>query len=235
MPYRLAIYFAPDATGSLWRKAAEWLGRDALSGAAYSNDIGGISRAEINEKSASAQRYAFHATIKSPMQLANGRTEADLVAALSAFAATHPPVSIGRLQLASLDGGFLALIPADQPPALTDFAAQVVEAFEPFRAPVSEAAKARRNSGGRLSARQLELLDQYGYPYVMEQFQFHMTLTDRLAADDRERFEAAVLGHFGDLASAETVLDRLTLYHEPEAGAPFVRGADFILTGKAGQ
>ena len=93
--------------------------------------------------------------------------------------------------------------------------------------------KARRNSAGQLSARQLELLHRYGYPYVMEQFQFHMTLTDRLSDADGDRFEAALRQHFGALAEADTVFDRLSLYHEPTPGAPFVRGADFILTGSA--
>jgi 2'-5' RNA ligase len=230
MSFRTAIYFAPDATSQLWLKAAQWLGRDALTGARFSDDVGGISRAEIDEKAASARRYAFHATIKSPMQLAPGRSEAELASALAAFAARTAPVAIGRLKLARLDG-FLALIPAAQPPALTDFAASVVESFEPFRAEVSPEDKARRNTGGRLTERQLELLDRYGYPYVMEQFQFHMTLTDRLTDADGDRFEAALRQHFGTLAEADAVLDRLSLYHEPTPGAPFTRGADFILTG----
>lgn len=230
MSYRVAIYFAPDATSPLWLKAAQWLGRDALTGAETTADIGGIARAEINEKSASARRYAFHATIKSPMAVAPGKSEAELAEALAAFAAAHAPVPIGNLRLARIDG-FLALIPAAQPQALTDFAATVVEHFEPFRAEVSAADKARRNAGGRLSPRHLELLDRYGYPYVMEQFQFHMTLTDRLSDADGDRFEAALRAHFGPLANADTTLDRLSLYHEPTPGAPFSRGADFILTG----
>lgn len=230
MSYRVAIYFAPDATSPLWLKAAHWLGRDALTGESYGDDIGGIARAEILEKSASARRYAFHATIKSPMGLAPGKSEAELAGALAAFAAVNAPVAIGNLRLARLDG-FLALIPADQPKALTDFAALVVEHFEPFRAEVSAEDKAKRNSGGRLRPRQLELLERYGYPYVMEQFQFHMTLTDRLSDADGDRFEAALRQHLGPLAEADTVLDRLSLYHEPAPGAPFTRGADFILTG----
>ena len=133
MSYRVAIYFAPDATSPLWLKAARWLGRDALTGAAYTDDIGGITRAEINEKSASARRYAFHATIKSPMAVAPDKTEAGLAEALAAFTAAHAPVAIGRLKLARIDG-FLALIPAAQPQALTDCGADVVETFEPFRA-----------------------------------------------------------------------------------------------------
>jgi len=232
MSYRIAIYYAPDATSPLWLKAARWLGRDALTGARFADDIGGISRAEILEKSASARRYAFHATIKSPMALASGKSEAGLAEALATFAAAHVPVAIGKLKLARIDG-FLALIPADQPQALTDFAADVVEFFEPFRAEVSAEDKARRNSGGRLSPRHLELLDRYGYPYVMEQFQFHMTLTDRLSDADGDRFEAALRTHLGPLAEAAATLDRLSLYHEPAPGALFTRGADFILTGAA--
>ena len=232
MSYRVAIYFAPDATSALWLKAAQWLGRDAHTGETFEANIGGIARAEILEKSASARRYAFHATIKSPMQLAAGRSEAELAEALAAFAAAHAPVAIGKLKLARLDG-FLALIPAAQPQGLTDFAATVVADFEPYRAEVSPEDKAKRNAAGRLSPRQLELLDRYGYPYVMEQFQFHMTLTDRLSDADGDRFEAALRQHFGSLADADTTLDRLSLYHEPTPGAPFTRGADFILTGAA--
>jgi 2'-5' RNA ligase len=230
MSYRVAIYFAPDATSPLWAKASQWLGRDALTGAVFADDIAGIGRAEILEKSASARRYAFHATIKSPMKLDAGRSEGELAGALTAFAASRGPVAIGRLKLARIDG-FLALVPADQPQALTDFAAEVVETFEPFRAEVSAEDKAKRNAGGRLSPRQLELLDRYGYPYVMEQFQFHMTLTDRLSDSDGDRFEAALRAHFGPLVDADTTLDRLALYNEPTPGAPFARGADFILTG----
>lgn len=230
MSYRVAIYFAPDATAELWRKAALWLGRDAATGGEHGDDIGGIGRAEILEKTVSARRYAFHATIKAPMQLPAGKSDAELAAALAAFAATHAPVAIGRLTLARIDG-FLALISAAQSQALTDFAADVVETFEPFRAEISPGDRAKRTAGGRLTARQLELLDRYGYPYVMEQFQFHMTLTDRLSDADADRFEAALRGHFGPLVEADTVLDRLSLYHEPTPGAPFTRGADFILTG----
>ena len=232
MSYRLAIYFAPDAREPLWRKAAGWLGRDPLSGATFEHPIGGISRDELQTRSVSARRYGFHATIKSPMRLSESTDEAALATALTRFAAAHPPVSVGRLKLASIDG-FLALIPEQQPQQLTDFAARVVEAFEPFRAPLDEADKARRNEGGQLTERQLELLERYGYPFVMEQFQFHMTLTDRLAEPDRERFATAAAEFFGPLATAQAVLDRLVLYHEAEPGAPFTRGAEFILSGKA--
>jgi hypothetical protein len=62
-----------------------------------------------------------------------------------------------------------------------------------------------------------------------------MTLTDRLPASEQERFRAAAAAHFGSLAESELALDRLVLFHEPEAGAPFVRGAEFVLSGETGQ
>lgn len=232
MPERFAIYYAPSATAPLWAKAVEWLGRDPLSGQTIAGPLAGTTRDALFDRSVSARRYGFHATIKAPMTLADGVTRNALEDALSAFAAETEPVAIGRLKLSLIDG-FLALTPAQQTAELTDFASQVVEAFEPFRALPSAAERERRLKGGHLSARQIELMDRFGYPYVFEEFRLHMTLTDRLPEHEREAYQRAAAAHFGPLAEAETLLDRLVLFHEPEPGAPFVRLDDFILTGEA--
>jgi putative phosphonate metabolism protein len=232
MPERFAIYYAPGAAEPLWSKAAEWLGRDPLTGATLDGPLTGTTRDALFDRSVSARRYGFHATIKAPMTLAEGKSRTELEAALDAFAAETEPVAIGKLKLQLIDG-FLALIPAEQTSELTDFAANVVEAFEPFRARPSAAERERRLKGGHLSERQIELMDRFGYPYVFEQFGFHMTLTDRLPEHEREAYSRAAVEHFGALAEAETMLDRLVLFHEPEPGAPFARLDDFILTGEA--
>src|SRR5690606_26422584 len=111
---------------------------------------------------------------------------------------------------------------------LQDFAAHVVEAFEPFRAPMSTRDRAAR-AGKGLSERQMELLDGYGYPYVFEEFRFHMTLTDRLAEDEAQEIVQAASTWFGPVLEDEVILDRLCLFHEPDAGKPFRRVADFKL------
>lgn len=232
MSERFAIYYAPGADAPLWTKAAEWLGRDSLTGATLAGPLTGTERDALFDRSVSARHYGFHATIKAPMALAAGKSRAELEDALAVFAAESEPVEIGRLKLALIDG-FLALIPALQTAELTDFASEAVEAFEPFRALPSAAERERRLKGGHLSERQIELMDRFGYPYVFEQFRFHMTLTDRLPETEREAYTRLASAHFGALAEAETVLDRLVLFHEPEAGAPFMRLADFMLTGEA--
>jgi hypothetical protein len=166
------------------------------------------------------------------MTLKAGTTRAALEDALAAFAAEVEPVAIGRVKLALLDG-FIALIPAAQSEELTVFSGDVVEAFEPYRAPLSPAERARRVEGRAFSDRQIELIDRYGYPYVFEQFQLHMTLTDRLAESERDTYMRAAAEHFGPLAGAEMVLDRLVLFCETEAGGPFVRLDDYVLTGES--
>lgn len=232
MPERFAIYYAPGADEPLWVKAAEWLGRDPLTGATLDGPLAGTTRDALFDRSVSARRYGFHATIKAPMLLREGKSRAELEDALVAFAEESEPVAIGRLKLHLIDG-FLALIPAHQTAELTDFASDVVEAFEPFRALPSAAERERRLKGGHLSERQIELMDRFGYPYVFEQFRLHMTLTDRLPETEREAYTRAAAVHFGALAEAETVLDRLVLFHEPEPGAPFMRLDDFMLSGEA--
>jgi putative phosphonate metabolism protein len=227
MAERFAIYFAPSATSNLWERAATWLGRDAADGDIFDGPVAGIDRDRLLNLTQSANRYGFHATIKPPMTLAEGASEADLRAALTAFAAKHRPIELGKLQLASLQG-FLALMLQGDNEALQDFAAHVVEDFEPFRAPMSVKERAARTDKG-LSARQLELLDAYGYPYVFEEFRFHMTLSDRLSEADAAEVESAARTWFSPVLEEPVVLDRLCLFHEHEPGKPFRRLDDFKL------
>jgi putative phosphonate metabolism protein len=230
MTERFAIYYAPSATSNLWERAATWLGRDAADGDTFDGPVAGIDRARLLNLTQSANRYGFHATLKAPMALADGATEADLRAALTDFATQHRPVELGKPRLASLDG-FLALLVADNE-GLQDFAAHVVENFDTFRAPMSVKDRAARASRG-LSERQIELLDAYGYPYVFEEFRFHMTLSDRLAEADAADIAQAATTWFTPVLDEPILLDRLSLFREPEAGKPFTRIADFKLAGAA--
>lgn len=227
MAERYAIYHAPDATSALWERAATWLGRDAATGDAFDGPVAGIDRARLLNLTQSANRYGFHATIKAPMALADGFAPQDLHAALRAFANAHGSVDMGQMTLTLIDG-FIAIVPAVQSPALQEFAAHAVEALDPFRAPLTSKDRAARLAGG-LTQRQEQLLDLYGYPYVFEQFQLHMTLTDRLEPTDRDELFTAAMTWFGPLLDGNMVLDRLSLFAEPERGRPFVREADFAL------
>ncbi|MBL6430372.1 MAG: DUF1045 domain-containing protein [Alphaproteobacteria bacterium] len=114
-----------------------------------------------------------------------GCDEAALIAALDAFAATTGPAPAARLGLENLRG-FLALTFARPTPELDALAAEIVRDFDGFRAPMSPEDRARRQPE-RLEEALRRNLDTWGYPYVMEAFRFHMTLTERLDAADAVR------------------------------------------------
>lgn len=100
-------------------------------------------------------------------------------AAFDGFCSTVAPVSLDGLSLARL-GRFLALVPQGDETELRSLAANTLRAFEPFRARLSEGELARRRAAA-LNAEQDALLLQWGYPYVMQAFRFHITLTGKLA------------------------------------------------------
>ena len=218
---RYAIYFTPGQDDPLARIAAGWLGRNPFTDTVpQAPAVTALSPAEIAYHTASARRYGFHATLKAPFVLAEGKTEAELDAALASFSAAAEPVGLAGLAPARLDG-FLALIPASPSPELDRFAGDIVREFEPFRAPLSEADIRRRNPD-KLSQEEFRNLCQWGYPYVFQSFRFHMTLTGRVADHDLPRVRAAIDEVFAPALDKPVSLDGLALFVEPEPGAPFV-------------
>ena len=148
------------------------------------------------------------------------RSEAELVAALDDFCEARAPVLVPRIELTQMSG-FFALVPAAPLAALDMLAADVVKAFEPFRAPLSDTEVARRNPDA-LSPAQLRNLQGWGYPYVFEEFRFHMTLSGRVSPADAPRLSQAIERTFGPLLDAPLAIDTLALFVEPEPGAPFL-------------
>lgn len=217
---RYAIYYVPDRADALWRLGSQWLGRDARRGIVVSQAvIPGYGAREISELTALPRRYGFHATLKPPFRLADGRGEDELVTALRAFAAaTTSPGKLG-LDVTPLDG-FLALRPTGSAASISEFAAQVVESFDSFRAPLNEA-EIRRWRMADLDPGHRKALQRWGYPYLAENYRFHITLTDRLADKDRDRLAPLLRTYFQPALSVSRSLDRVALFVEPGDGRPF--------------
>ena len=157
---RHALYFAPSEDGPLGRFGAKWLGRDAVTGELLPRPrVNGYDPAFLDEITAAPRHYGFHATLKPPFALAEGRTEAQLREALAAFAERRAPVTAPPLRLAELDG-FVCLRPNGNETALAGLAADVVRAFDAFRRPPSAAELAARRAKG-LSPTQEALLTRW--------------------------------------------------------------------------
>lgn len=217
---RYAIYYTPERNDPLARVAERWLGRSAFGeGAPAPTAVGSFSAAEIAFHTAAPRRYGFHATLKAPFHLAEGKSEGELIRALARFTAEREPFVVERIELARLDG-FFALVPAAPCPALDQLASDVVTEFEPFRAPLTPDELERRNPDS-MTPSQLKNLHKWGYPYVLNEFRFHMTLTGRVPAGEAARMEVAIDSFFGPLLLEPLEMSSLALFAEPETGAPF--------------
>ena len=217
---RWAIYFAPAAGTALHDFGSRWLGRDAASGAPVPQPaVPGLDPGRLAALTEDARRYGFHATLKAPFTLAATRSEAELRDAAAGFAGAIRAFPV-RLALHGI-GGFLALMPLEPSPALHALADACVRAFQPYQAPLDEAELARRRRSP-LTPRQDELLQAWGYPYVFDQFRFHMTLSARMAdGPEREAFLAA-LTPLAAAATADPVpVDAIALFRQADRTAPF--------------
>lgn len=229
MSPRYAVYFSPAKLSPWWALGSHWLGRDEHNDAPLAQPVlTDISPAELYDITQEPRRYGFHATLKAPFRLAAGQTEASLISRLGALASQLRPVPLGPLRVATL-GHFVALIPNAPPDGLADLAAACVTEIDDLRAPPGEADRLRRRVE-TLDARELELLDHYGYPYVMERFRFHMTLTGPVDQFVAARVIDAVTPQVAQLnAASPMTLDRLCLFVERAPQAPFQRIVDLSL------
>lgn len=212
---RYAIYYTLPP-GPLARFGAAWLGWDAARGQPCPPpDVPGLP-APAHDLTATPRRYGLHATIKPPFRLAADTTATQLKSAVASLCATQPPVTLDGLILTRL-GRFLALTATGDTSALSALAAQVVQDLDPFRAPPTQAERDRRTPAN-LTPRQRELLALYGYPYVLEAFRFHITLTGKLARDALTTTESALHTHLAPLLPAPFHIDALTLCGEDSTG-----------------
>jgi 2'-5' RNA ligase len=165
------------------------------------------------------RKYGFHATLKAPLSLAQGKTEAELVAACEAFADKPRPIPLITPVVDSISG-FIAVVPAQPSAELKRFAADCVREFDKFRAPLTPEDRARRNPSA-LTQRQREYLDRWGYPYVMDDFRFHMTLTGRLDAERRPPLLAMLRSRFSELGLNSHAVDRIALFRQEKPDSRF--------------
>jgi putative phosphonate metabolism protein len=225
---RYAIYFAAGADSALSRFGAELLGYDAYTGdeLPFPQDALRVAP-DWRDIAADPRKYGFHGTLKAPMSLAPDSTEAELVAACAAFTGKARPIPTIRPVVDAISG-FIAVIPAEPVDALRELAADCVREFDAFRKELTAEDRARRKPE-KLSERQRDYLDRWGYPYVMEEFRFHMTLTGRLDADRRGPILAMLRERFAGLKRDALTIDRIALFRQDDAKARFRIIGEWVL------
>ncbi len=216
---RYAVYFAPRKGTALAALGERWLGLDSLTGDKQPMPSPGVS---------APRRYGFHATLKAPMRLARGIALPDLLDEVSKLSHVLHPVELGTMSPRRL-GSFLALMPKRETyPCISNLAWSCVRSLDHLRAPLSPEDISRRAG---LSDSEMQNLLQWGYPYVSDQFRFHMTLTSSLQEDELLRAGKAFLDIAGDALDEPVIVDALSVFGDPGAPQTFRLIERFDLKG----
>lgn len=224
MSRRYAIYFAPPPGSALEDFGRHWLGRDHVTGEPVDMlTLDGLERSEQIEITRSARHYGFHATLKAPFELAPGQNAEALHAKARDFAAARktfeaPPLVISKISK------WIAFTLSDASPGMNDLAADCVRAFEEFRAPLSPDDIERRRKSG-LSPRQDEQMLAFGYPYIFDDFQFHMTLAGPLEKDRQDKVHGLLRAAAPALDDQPLLVGGIAIYEQVGRDQPFIQTA----------
>ncbi len=224
MTARYAIYYAPAADTPIWAFGSAVLGYDAASGTElFGFALPGWDTDAWRAMTERPRTYGFHATLKAPFALASDPEDA-LHAAFAQFCRERAPFRLGPMGVTALmepgaAEGFVALTPTAQPTALADLERTIVTHFDRFRRPLTEDER-RKRCPERLSPRQRHQLDLHGYPFVFDDFRFHMTLTGatREAPQIADALADAMAARIG---TVDLTMDQLCLFRQVQSGHPF--------------
>ncbi|MAZ02204.1 MAG: hypothetical protein CMN56_03620 [Sneathiella sp.] len=210
---RYAIYFAPERASPLARLGNHWLGVDPETGEVLDRPrIDGISSQEITNVTKAPSRYGFHGTLKPPFILRNNRTLRELDIDIQELAEEVAPFDIPKMTVRSLRD-FLVIVPASPVEALNTLADRCVQELHDYRKPASDEEIARRRNN--LTALQESLLMRWGYPFVMEEFRFHLTLTGRLRAAECATLERKLTGYLAAALKEPVPVRDICLFGDP--------------------
>jgi len=222
---RVAVYYAPRPDDPLFAEATTWLGRNPESNApAPQPDL-----PDITAITAEPRLYGFHATLKPPMRLAEGRQWFDVLDAAAELAGRIAPFALPTLAVSDVFG-FLALRETTPCPALQALADACVADLDPFRAPPSDVELTRRRRAG-LTPQQDAMLRRWGYPYVFETWFFHMTLTRRLTTEEKAVYQPAAERYFGRTITLPLLVRDICLFVQPAPSEPFIIAKRLALRG----
>lgn len=225
---RFAVYYAPPEGSALAAFGASWLGWDAAAARETEPpEVSGLPK-PAGEITARPRKYGFHGTLKPPIVLADGTDRAGFEAAIDALAARTAPFEMPELAVRAL-GTFVAVVPTGNADRLRDLATACVTELDRFRAPPGEAELAKRRAM-RLTPKQEAMLERWGYPYVLDEFGFHMTLSGSLEPEDQTAVVSALEPHVAPCLTGPLMVREICLFGEAEDGR-FHLLRRFALTG----
>jgi putative phosphonate metabolism protein len=216
---RYAIYHVP-ADGAFARFGAALLGYDALTARDIDHPPAALDAFPAwRDLTAAPRTYGFHATLKAPFRLRDGHSETALVAAFDRFVAA-PRTIPAIAPVVRAIGRFIAVVPETPVASLSQLADDCVTHFEPYRAPLTAQDRQRRLKSP-LTPTQIAYLDLWGYPYVFDEFRFHMTLTGSLPAAEQDTVLTFLRHAFASLGLTSLAIGHVALLRQERSDARF--------------
>ena len=210
---RYAIYFTA-APGDFATAGATWLGWDIARGLAV--EQGTIPGIDLPSLTTKPRKYGFHGTIKAPFRMAEHLSQASFLEDLRTFTGQTRPIPGLDMEVTTL-GRFFALTPAGGASTLSKLASECVTKFDKYRAPMTEEELKKRHRR-KLTPRQSALVDLWGYPFVHEEFRFHMTLTGTAPSEQVPQIAKALNAVFGPPMLHGITVDAISLCGERKDG-----------------
>ena len=180
---RYAIYYAPIENCELDVFGKCWLGWDPYKGVeitkSYPPKLPNLQK--FSRFVLAPKQYGFHGTIKAPFRLKDGYTYNDLENKVGEISKQIHSFHLDKLIIKKL-GYFIALIPTNNL-KVNEVSNKFVEGLDYLRDELSENEIKKRNPI-KLTSRQKKMLFKWGYPYVFNEFKFHLTLTSKLNIEE---------------------------------------------------
>ncbi len=228
MSARYAVYFSPDDASQLAAFGQRALGRNAVGDTIATTEGDFPDTRVANTLRATPAYYGFHATLKAPFSLSKNTDESLLLRDVESLANTFKPLLLSSLYPRVI-AGFVALtLESDVTTAVNQLASHCVERLEAHRATLIEADIARRQVDS-LSETQRHYLNTYGYPYVLSEFKFHMTLTDKINKGSDAAYIQWLEELFTTMVPGTPSLDRLCVFYQADRNSSFTRLAEFVI------
>ena len=215
---RYAVYYAPEINSELANFGANWLGWDAQTSQSVPHLI--YDDLPVSDITATPRKYGFHGTLKPPFRLAYGKTVADLNEAVAELAAYQTAFEIENISLRILDG-FLAITPTQNSTEISALADTCVRDLDWLRAPLGAEDLARRRAA-KLTPRQEKYLTEWGYPYVFEDFRFHLTLTGKLPEKLASVVQGRLIHRLAKPLSCPLAIREICLFRENSDGRFYI-------------
>ncbi len=219
---RYAIYYAPPENSPLGRFGKTWLGRDPRTRAILQQvELDGVFPEELARLISPAALYGFHGTLKPPFLLSPESSREALIGAVKTFAAMEKAFLLPKLVLTRMNR-FLALTPEAPCPQVNALAERCVRFFDTYRRPQLQT-ELNRYRTASLNPQQEKNLQKWGYPYVMDEFKFHLTLTGPIFNPSlKEHLSQEINKRLRPLSLDTIEISEICLFVQEDEKSPFL-------------